>query len=188
MKTSKGIEEAYKNIVGPRWANVPSSKSSGGNAGPAAEIGQMHKGLDSLFSYQGVKYNDLPSYKFGTKGGSKSLDRLAQMMGGQIYNPNQYARMTSQGSSSGEYPYKSALSAQEAAAQASLQKMRGEQETSLAKMRGEQESGLQRERFAQEAAQQKQQQIAVLDAQLRSMNYGTPEFFALRDQRNRLRM
>ena len=187
MKTSKGIEAAYKNIVDPRWANVPSSKGSGGNAGPAAEMGQMHKGLDSLFSYQGVKYQDLPSYKAGG-GGGKSLDRLAQMMGGQIYNPNQYARMTSQGSSSGEYPYKSALSGQEAAAQASLQKMRGEQETSLAKMRGEQESGLQKERFAQEAAQQKQQQITALNAQLASMKYGTPEFFALRNQLNRLRM
>lgn len=187
MKTSKGIEAAYKNIVDPKLANIPSSKGSVGNAGPAAEIGKMHKGLDSLFSYQGVKYNDLPSYKAGG-GGGKSLDKLAQMMGGQIYNPNQYARMTSQGSSSGEYPYKSALSGQEAAAQASLQKMRGEQETSLAKMRGEQESGLQRDRFAQEAAQQKQQQIAALNAQLASMKYGTPEFFALRNQLNRLRM
>jgi hypothetical protein len=123
MKTSKGIEAAYKNIVDPKLANIPSSKGSVGNAGPAAEIGKMHKGLDSLFSYQGVKYQDLPSYKAGG-GGGKSLDRLAQMMGGQIYNPNQYARMTSQGSSSGEYPYKSALSEQEAAAQASLQKAR----------------------------------------------------------------
>jgi hypothetical protein len=131
MKTSKGIEEAYKNIVDPKWANAQSSKGSGGNAGPAAEIGKMHRGLDSLFSYQGVKYNDLPSYKFGTKGGSKSLDRLAQMMGGQIYNPNQYARMTSQGSSSGEYPYKSALSGQEAAAQAALQKERLKQEEDM---------------------------------------------------------
>lgn len=186
MKTSKGIEAAYKNIVDPRWANVPSSKGGGGGGG-AAGIGEMHKGLDDLFSYQGVKYQDLPSYKAGG-GGGKSLDRLAQMMGGQIYNPNQYARMTSQGAASGEYPYKSALSGQEAAAQASLQKMRGEQETSLARMRGEQEAGLQRERFAQEVGQQKQQQIAALNAQLASMRYGTPEYFSLRNQLNRLRM
>lgn len=180
MKTSK-INESYKNIVG-------GNKGGGGGGGASVgEVGKIHKGLDDLFKYQGVKYGDMPSYKAGS-GGGQSLDRLAQMMGGQIYNPYQYARMTSSGSSSGEFPYKSTLSAQDAAAQAGLQRMRGEQDISLQRMRGEQESGLQRERFTQEAAQQKQQQIAALNAQLASMRYGTPEYFSLRNQLNRLQM
>jgi hypothetical protein len=179
MKTSKGIEAAYKNIVGPKLANVPSSKGSGGNAGPAAEVGKMHKGLDSLFSYQGVKYQDLPSYKDGG-GGGKSLDRLAQMMGGQIYNPYQYSRMTSSGSSSGKFPYESTLSSQEAASQAALQKLRGEQESGLQKLRGEQEMGLQSARFKEERESQKMTQLANLESQLRGMKYGTPEYFELK--------
>jgi len=182
MKTSKGISEAYKNIVG---GNAGGSRQGGGN--PASDIGAMHKGLDNLFSYQGKKYGDLPSYKVGG-GGGESLDRLAQMMGGQIYNPYQYARMTSSGSSSGEFPYKSTLSAQEAAAQAKLQKMRGEQETALQKLRGEQETGLQKGKFSQEEKLVKQQRINQLQDALNSVKFGTPEYFEVQMELNRLRI
>jgi len=126
---AKSIEDSYKNIVG----------------GPPSRKPPSLKELDDLFSYEGKKYGDMPSYKTG-EGGGRSLDRLAQMMGGQIANPYQYARMTSSGSSSGGYPYKSAIQGQAEEAQAKsaseLQKMRGEQDMNLQYMRGEQEMNL----------------------------------------------
>ncbi len=172
MKTPKGISDAYKNVVGTSsTASRKEAPIKGGTSNPI-------KKLDDLFSYQGVKYQDMPSYQYGG-GGGKSLDRLAQMMGGQIYNPNQYARMTSQGSASGEFPYKSTLSAQEAAAQAGLQKMRGEQERGLQALRGEQEKGLQQDRFKIEADIRKQQQISSVRDAMRSVRRGSPEYFDL---------
>lgn len=130
------VQESYGKMVG-----------GGGGGG---SIKPNLADLDKLFSYQGVQYGDLPSYKVGQKGGSLGLDRLAMMMGGQIYNPYQFARMTSSGGASGEYPYKSALSEQEAGQEKGLQGMRGEQELGLQRLRGEQEVGLQRLRGEQE--------------------------------------
>ena len=172
MKTS-AINQSYNNIIG--------GGKGGGGGSLVDEIGKIQKGLDNLFSYQGTRYGDMPSYKVGG-GGGQSLDRLAQMMGGQIYNPYQYARMTSSGSSSGEFPYKSLLAGQEAAAQAKLQKARGEQEMLLQTARGEQEAKGQRERMQRETEMQRQQQKAAIQAQLSTMKYGTPEYFELRNQ------
>lgn len=107
--------------------------------------------LDREFSYQGVPYGDLPSYKVGQKGGSLGLDRLAMMMGGQIYNPYQFARMTSSGGASGEYPYKSALSAQEAGQAAGLQEMQATQARQLESLRGIQAKELAAASSAEEA-------------------------------------
>jgi hypothetical protein len=107
--------------------------------------------LDGQFSYQGVSYGDLPSYKAGQKGGSLGLDRLAMMMGGQIYNPYQFARMTSSGGASGEYPYKSALSAQEAGQAAGLQEMQATQARQLESLRGIQAKELAAASSAEEA-------------------------------------
>lgn len=131
------IQESYGKMVG--------GGGGGGSKKPSLAD------LDKLFSYQGVQYGDLPSYKAGQTGGVEVLDRLAMMMGGQIYNPYQFARMTSSGGASGEYPYKSALSEQEAGQAMGLQGMRGQQELGLQRLRGEQEVGLQRLRGEQEA-------------------------------------
>lgn len=99
--------------------------------GGSQQSGPTLADLDRQFSYQGVQYGDLPSYKVGQKGGSLGLDRLAMMMGGQIYNPYQFARMTSSGGASGEYPYKSALSQQEAGQAAGLQSMKARQDLAM---------------------------------------------------------
>jgi hypothetical protein len=113
---SGAVDSSFQKIMG---GNRPSLKS-----------------LDDLFEYEGVKYGDLPSYKAGS-GGGKSLDRLASMMGGQIYNPYQFSRMKSAGGASGEYPYKSALSGQEASAAMAKQKMAGEQSMREARLGAE---------------------------------------------------
>jgi hypothetical protein len=100
------------------------------------------KSLDDQFMYQGVKYGDLPSYRAGS-GGGRSLDRLAAMMGGQIYNPYQFSRMKSAGSASGEYPYKSALTGQEISGSMAKQELAGKQSLAEARFRAEREREMQ---------------------------------------------
>jgi len=215
MNNQSAITSSYKNIVGggagtqdhamktfdpgmkimkDKLNQAISANGGKSNSGPVLpqqkQLDKTLQGLDSMFSYQGTKYGDLPSYKAGG-GGGQSLDRLAQMMGGQIYNPYQYARMTSSASSSGKLPYESTLSAQSAGQQAALQRQRAREEMELQKLRGSQESGLQSERFKLEGErlrqEQKQSQLFSLQNQLRGMRYGTPEYFDLRMEIDRLR-
>jgi hypothetical protein len=144
MMTAQGFTNKQDLGGGMTQYTKPNSSSAVGSS-----FGRMMgsdapslKSLDDQFMYQGVKYGDLPSYKAGS-GGGKSLDRLAAMMGGQIYNPYQFSRMKSAGSSSGEYPYKSALAGQETSTAMAKQELAGKQSLQEARFRAETEKQMQ---------------------------------------------
>lgn len=172
MNNKSPIAASYQNIIGQ------APQRNAGNAGNAGNstsqqikaLGKTHQGVENLFSYQGTKYNDLPSYKAGS-GGGQSLDRLAQMMGGQIYNPYQFSRMTSAGSKGGALPFESTLSSQEAAQQSSLERQRAGQEKELMS-----------QKFKLESQAQKQNQIYSLQSQLRGVRQGSPAWSSINRQ------